>query len=75
MSLKSTSVVSNRIDDPLLWILHISDGNIRETNGTENKQANISYIKYKVNVILLIFCTNQIGLNTFFGHSKIVGPT
>lgn len=38
MSLKSTNVVSNRIDEPRLWILQISDGSIRETNGTENKQ-------------------------------------
>lgn len=38
MSLKSTRVVSILIEAPLLWILHISDGNTLETNGTERNR-------------------------------------
>jgi len=38
ISLKSTRVVSNLIEAPLLWILHISDGNTLETNGTESSR-------------------------------------
>lgn len=44
MSLKSTRVVSILIEAPLLWILHISDGNTLETNGTER---NLSFADEK----------------------------
>lgn len=39
ISEKSTSVVSNRIELPALWMRQMSDGNIRDTNGTVYSQT------------------------------------
>jgi hypothetical protein len=37
MSVKSTKVVSTRIFEPFLWMRQISDGSMRDTNGTTSQ--------------------------------------
>ena len=47
MKMAELTVQTNLIDDPFLWILQMSEGNIRDTKGTANRTHRYHYSPYK----------------------------